>query len=149
MSELQQRVEKDFITAYKAKEELRVSVLRMLKAELKKKAVDTQKELTDDDVMATIMSQLKQRQDSVEQFTAAGRDDLASKEAEEMVILKEYMPAQLSDDELAEAIAAVIVELSAEGMKDMGKVMKLLGEKYKGQYDGKIASDIVKQKLSA
>ena len=145
------RLEQDYLTAYKAKDAVRLSVLRLLKTALKNFQVEHRREPTDDDVFDVIAKQCKQRQDSIKQYTAASRPELAAKEAAEMEILNGYMPPKLGAAELAGVIAALVTEVQAGGVKDMGKVMQALSTGYKGRYDGKAASDAVRtalQKLS-
>jgi uncharacterized protein YqeY len=106
-------------------------------------------EITDDDVLDLIARQVKQRKDSFDQYTKAGRDDLASVEAEELAELEGYLPTPLGDDELAAAIDRAVAEVGATGMQDMGRVMQALLNAHKGQVDGKKASALVRSRLSA
>ncbi|EPR42239.1 GatB/YqeY family protein [Desulfovibrio sp. X2] len=145
---LQQTIESDFITAYKARQEIRVAVLRMLKTALKNRQVELLRELGDADVLDVIAKQAKQRKESIEQFDAAGRKDLADRERAELEFLEAYLPRQLSDEELAAAVDAAVAEVGASGMKDMGAVMKALMAAHKGQFDGAKASAAVRSKLS-
>lgn len=142
-------IEKDFLAAYKAKDQLKVSVLRMLKAALKNRQVELLRELSDEDVLAVIAKQVKQRQESVEQFTSAGRADLADREAAEQAVLESYLPARLGEAELAALVAEAVAETNATGMKDMGRVMQLLLAKVAGRADGKLVSQLVRARLSA
>lgn len=142
-------IEKDFLAAYKAKDQLKVSVLRMLKAALKNRQVELLRELSDEDVLAVIARQVKQRQESVEQFTSAGRADLAGREAAEQAVLESYLPARLGEAELAALVAEAVAETGATGMKDMGRVMQLLLAKVAGRADGKLVSQLVRARLSA
>ncbi|MDD3312041.1 GatB/YqeY domain-containing protein [Pseudodesulfovibrio sp.] len=147
---LSERIDKDYIAAYKAKETTKVAVLRHLKTAIKNRMVDEMRDaLSDDVVLELIAKQVKQRKDAFDQYSKAGRDDLAQVEAAEMVELEQYLPKQLTDDELSAAIDAVIAQTGASGMKDMGKVMGAVLAAHKGQVDGKQASDMVKAKLSA
>jgi len=148
MESLRQQIESDFITAYKAKDEVRVQVLRMLKTAIKNRQVELRAEPSDGDVLDQISRQLKQRRESIEQFRAAGREDLAVKEEAEEVILKEYMPEPLTSAEVAALVDATIAELGAEGMKDMGRVMGAITNAYKGRVDGKELSALVRSKLA-
>lgn len=143
------RIEKDFLAAYKAKNELTVSVLRMLKAAVKNRQVELLREPSDEDVLAVIARQVKQRQESVDQFTAAGRADLAGREAAEKAVLEAYLPARLTDAELAALVDEAVAAVGAAGMKDMGKVMQLAMAKAAGRADGKLLSRLVKARLSA
>jgi hypothetical protein len=146
---LADRIEKDFVTAYKAKNDLTVSVLRMLKTAVKNRQVELMRPPTDEEVLAVIAKQVKQRQESVEQFTAAGRAEMAAKEAAEQAVLEGYLPTRLTDAELAALVDEAIAATGAAGMKDMGKVMQAAMAKAAGRADGKLLSQLVKAKLSA
>ncbi len=147
---LSKQIDSDYIVAYKAKDTVKVAVLRHLKTAIKNRMVEEKSDtLPDDAVFDLIARQVKQRKDSFDQYTKAGRDDLAKVEAEELVALELYMPKQLNDDELSAAIDKAIADMGASGMQDMGKVMGVILGAYKGQVDGKKASDLVKSKLSA
>ena len=130
-----EQIEKDYIQAYKAKDQVRLGTLRLLKTAAKNKQVELMRPLTDDDVMNVIIRELKQRQDSIEQFTAAGRTDLADKEAAEAEVRKGYMPAQLTEEELAEVVEMVCAPLLEGGMKNMGKAISAIMADYKGRVD--------------
>jgi uncharacterized protein YqeY len=145
---LQKTIEFDYIVAYKAREEVKVAALRMLKAALKNRQVELLRELTDEDVVEIVGRQVKQRKESIEQFEAAGRTDLSARERDELVILEAYLPAQMSDEELAAAIEAAVAEVQASSMKDMGAVMKALMAAHKGRFDGAKASAAVRARLS-
>lgn len=141
------RLEQDYIVAYKAKDTTRLNVLRLLKTELKNFQVEHLRPPSDEDVLDVIGRQCKQRQDSIEQYTNAGRPELAAKEAAEMEILRAYMPPQLDGAALAEAVVKAVADVQASGMRDMGKVMQALMAAHKGQIDGKAASDAVRAAL--
>ncbi len=145
---LSSKLDKDYIEAYKAKETVKVAVLRLLRTAIKNRTKDLGRDLQDDETLDMIAKQVKQRKESIEQFTKAGRTDLAEKEILELDQLKAYMPDALSDEELVQAIAAAISQLSAKGMQDMGRVMQAVLSAHKGQVDGKKASDLVKLRLS-
>nr|WP_287410305.1 GatB/YqeY domain-containing protein [Pseudodesulfovibrio sp.] len=146
---LSQQIDKDYIEAYKAKSTVKVAVLRHLKTAIKNRMVEERSDgLPDDVVLDLIAKQVKQRKDSFEQYTKAGRDDLAKIEAEELVALDSYLPQSLSDEELEVAIEKAIADLGASSMADMGKVMQAVLGAHKGQVDGKKASGLVKSKLS-
>lgn len=147
---LSQKIDKDYIEAYKAKATVKVAVLRHLKTAIKNRMVeDMVDSLSDDLVLELIAKQVKQRKDAYDQYTKAGREDLAKTEADELVELEAYMPKQLSDDELSAAIDQVIAKVGASSLADMGKVMGMVLGAYKGQVDGKKASDMVKAKLAS
>ncbi|WP_462327393.1 GatB/YqeY domain-containing protein, partial [Desulfobaculum sp.] len=122
MSSLIKRIESDFIAAYKAKDTDRVSVLRMLKTAVKNKQVELQREPEEGEVLDLVTKQVKQRQESVDQFTQAGRTELAEQEAREMAILKDYLPEPLTEEEVAAIVDETIAKTGAAGMQDMGKV---------------------------
>jgi uncharacterized protein YqeY len=142
-----EQIEKDYIQAYKAKDQVRLGTLRLLKTAAKNKQVELMRPLEDDDYMNVILRELKQRQDSIEQFTAAGRADLAEKEAAEAAVLQAYLPAQLSEEELAEVVEKTCAPLLEGGMKNMGKAISAIMAEYKGRVDGKAVSDAVKARL--
>jgi uncharacterized protein len=143
------RIEKDFVVAYKAKDQVRVQVLRLLKAAMKNRQVEAMRELSEEDVLSLLAKQVKQREESIEQFSAAGRTDLSDKEAAEMAVLKEYLPAPLSPAELEALVLEAVRASGAAGPKDMGKVMALLMPQVQGRADGKAVSGLVKAKLTA
>ena len=148
---LGEKLDQDYIIAYKAKDAVTLSVLRLLKTAIKNHQVEHLKVPDDAAILDIIARQCKQRQDSFDQFTAANRHDLAEKEAAELVVLRAYMPKQLSAEELLALVDRLVAETGAASMKDMGKVMQALATGYKGQFDGKAASETVKaalQKLS-
>lgn len=140
-------IEQDYLTAYKAREELRVGVLRLLKTAAKNRQVELLRPLTDEEMLDVIRKQAKQRQDSIEQFTTAGRIDLADREAAELVILRAYLPTELTSEELAVMVDAAVAETGAATMADMGKVMPLVMAAAKGRTDGKKASEAVRIRL--
>ena len=146
---LSERIEKDYVTAFKAKKTDEVAVLRMLKAAVKNKQVDLRRELTDSEILDVLAKQVKQRQEPIDQFRAAGRIDLAEIEEREHLILRTYLPTALSSTELEEAVALTIQTLGASGMKDMGKVMNAILGEHAGRVDGKELSALVRAKLSS
>ena len=146
---LSERIEKDYVTAFKAKKTDEVAVLRMLKAAVKNKQVDLRRELTDSEILDVLAKQVKQRQESIDQFRAAGRIDLAEIEEREHLILRTYLPTALSSTELEEAVVLTIQTLGASGMKDMGKVMNAILGEHAGRVDGKELSALVRAKLSS
>jgi hypothetical protein len=143
-----EKIEKDLVGAMKAREELKLSVLRMAKASLKNKQVELGKSLNDEQAIAVLQTLLKQRRDSVEQFRKGGREDLATKEEAETEILQTYLPAEASDEEISAAVAAAVEETGAAGPQDLGKVMKASMQKLAGKNaDGKRVSQMVRAKL--
>ncbi len=148
MTDLKTRITEDVKIAMKAGEKERVSLLRMLTAELKQREVVEQIVLTDAAVIAAIEKMLKQRKDSESQFRAANRAELADKEAAEIAGLMVYLPTQLSDAELDAILAEVIAETGAAGPKDMGKVMAAIKPKVAGKTDMGALSAKIKAKLA-
>jgi uncharacterized protein YqeY len=146
---LEEKIFNDYKEAMKSKDTLKSSVLSFLRAQLLNLAVEKKKnKLEDAEVFTVIKKLIKQRQDSIEQFTKGNRPELAEKEAKELEMLKAYLPAELSRDEIGKIIDTVIAETGAAGMKDMGKVMKEVTAKAAGKADGKLVSDSVREKLS-
>lgn len=136
-------------TAMRAKDTARLGTVRLLLAAMKQKEVDERVVLTDADVLAIIDKMVKQRRESIAQFEKAGRQDLADAEKAEIAVLAAYLPQQMSEAEVAQAIAAAIAESGASGAKDMGKVMGLLKSRLAGRTDMGKVSGLVKAKLSA
>ena len=162
---LREKINQDFKDAFKAKEELKVSVLRMLSSSFKNREMDKraklvkagtsdeavlQKEsqLNDEEVLAAIGTEAKRRKDSIEQFKAGGRPELAAQEEKELVILSAYLPEQMGEDEIRKNVVDSIKESGASGTQDLGKVMKVLMPKVKGKADGNLVNKIVKEELA-
>lgn len=146
---LEEKILNDYKEAMKSKDTLKSSVLSFLRADMINVAVAKKKaKLDDSEVIPVIKKQIKQRQDSIEQFTKGGRTDMAEKEKKELEILKTYLPPELSAEEIMKIIEEVIASTGAQGSKDMGKVMKEVNAKIAGQADGKLVSDLVRHKLS-
>ena len=145
---LEQQVSADIATAMKAKDAGRLTALRMLKAALMNKSIEKSRVLEPGEELQVVSTLVKQRRDSIEQFTKGGRADLADKEQAEIAILSAYLPASASDDEIAAAVTAAIAETGATTAKDMGKVMKAVLAGLAGKtVDGKKVSEAVKAKL--
>ena len=146
---LEQKITGDIATAMKSKDQLRLSTLRMLKAALMNKGVEKNRGLDEAEELQVISTLVKQRRDSIEQFTAGGRTDLAEKEQAEIVVLETYLPPAVTTEELELAIAQAISETGASSPKDMGKVMKAVMAALAGKtIDGKKVSELVKSKLT-
>jgi hypothetical protein len=146
---LQQQINQDLVQAMKNKEALRLSTLRMVKTALKNRQVELQRELEDADVIQVMKTLIKQRQDSVEQYTRAGRKDLADQETMEIGIIEHYLPPMLSEQEIERVVDETIREVGATSMKEMGTVMKTVMSKLAtALVDGKMVSQIVRSKLS-
>lgn len=139
----------DMKAAMKEREagKLRLEVIRMARASIKNIEINEKKDLTDDDVLAVLMKEVKMRQDSLEEFKKANRQELVDQAEQEIAILKKYLPAALGDDELKTIVAEVIAEVGAAGPKDMGKVMPQVMAKTKGRADGKHISAMVRELL--
>jgi len=146
---LKEQISKDFNEALKARDERKLSALRLLRTEIKKREVSGQKkELADAEVMETITALVKQRRESIRLFREGQRQDLVEKEEAELQFLQTYLPQPLSQSAIEVLIDQVLLETRATGMKDQGKVMKAVMAKISGRAEGKIVSEIVKQKLS-
>ncbi len=122
--------------------------LRMLLAEIKRYQIDEKTEATNEVVLTIINKMIKQRKDSIEQFTKGGRDDLASKEKDQLEVIKQYLPEQLSEDKIREIVEAAVNSTQASSMKDMGKVMGAIKSELQGKADMGLVSQIVKSSLS-
>jgi uncharacterized protein YqeY len=147
---LKDKITADMIAAMKAKDAERTSTLRMIKAAITNREKDGGAEITDEDFLKLLRSQVKQRRDSVEQYEKGGRQDLADKEKAEIVIVEAYLPQAASQEEIDEAVARAITETGASSMKEMGAVMKAAMAHLAGKNaDGKMVSEAVKAKLSA
>jgi len=133
--------------AMKSRDELKTSVIRMMKASLKNKEIEKMGTLTDEDILSALSTMAKQRRESIEQFANAGRTELAEKESRELEILQAYLPKQLSPEELDALIKNAISESGAKSAADMGKVMKVLMPNVKGVADGKAVNQRVKELL--
>ena len=147
MSELKSVISEATKTAMKQRDKERVAVLRMVNAEIKRVEVDERRELEDSDVLGILNKMVKQRQDALQQFNDAGREDLAQQEAYEIDVIQVFLPEQMSDEDLGALIDKVITDTGASGMQDMGKVMGALKAAAQGQADMGRASALVKAKL--
>jgi uncharacterized protein YqeY len=139
----------DIVTAMKAKDQTRLTALRMLKTALTNKSIEKGRALEAAEELQVVSTLVKQRKDSIEQFTKGGRQDLAEKEQGEITVLNAYLPAAASDDEIAAAVAAAITETGAAGAKDIGKVMKAAMGALAGKtVDGKKVNEVVRSRLA-
>lgn len=146
---LEERILNDYKEAMKKRDILRSSTLSFLRAEMINLAFDKKKKILDDnEVITVIKKQIKQRQDAIEQFKRGERQDLVDKETKELEILKSYLPEQLSSDEIKKIIEEIITAVGAKGPPDIGKVMKEVMAKIGQTADGKLVSDLVKERLS-
>ena len=139
----------DMKQAMKDKEsgKLRLSVIRMARANIKNIEIDEKRELNDDEVLAVVVKEVKMRQDSLEEFAKAGREELVEQAKQEIAILRKYLPEQLSDEELRALVEEAVAETGAAGPKDMGKVMAALMPKTRGRADGKRINTMVRELL--
>ena len=147
MSSVKEQLKSDLKAAMIAKENFKRDTIRFLMAAIKQIEVDERIEVDNDGIYKIIQKSLKQREDAAKQYQEAGRDDLYNKEVAEAEILKVYLPKQLSLDELSTIIKAVIQKSGATGMKDMGKVMKMVSQEVGSSADGKTVSTLVKELL--
>jgi uncharacterized protein YqeY len=147
MATLTEQVRADMTAAMKAQEKERLSTIRMLQSALKNEQIHLGHELSDEEAMSVIHKAVKQRLDSIEQFTNAGRLEMAEKERSEMEQLKAYLPPELSEAELESGIREIITTTGAQSKKDMGKVMKEATARFKGRVDGKKVQEIVQRLL--
>jgi uncharacterized protein YqeY len=145
---LRDRLSVDLKQAMRDRENDLRDTIRLILSVIKNAEIDKRGPLTPEEEIAALRTQAKQRQDSIEQFRAAGRDDLADREAAELVIIEQYLPQQMSDEELNTFVAAGISEAAASGPKDMGKVMGLLTKRADGRVDGRRLSTAVREALA-
>lgn len=146
---LKEKIISDLTGAMKAKDAERLSVLRMVKANLMNRQIEKGADLTDEEITKALQTLVKQRRDSVEQYEKAGRDELAAKEKSEITVLEDYLPQSASKEEIEKAVAEAIAETGASSIKEMGMVMKAAQAKLAGKSaDGKTVSETVKTKLS-
>lgn len=146
---ISEQVQKDMVAAMRSKEELKLSTLRMMKSALKNKEIDKRATLDEKEEIAVLSTLVKQRKDSIEQFTKGNRPELAKKEADEIAIIETYMPKAVGEEEVVSAVRATIAEMGSPTMKDMGNVMKAVMAKFAGaRVDGKLVSETVKKELA-
>lgn len=144
-----ERIDGDLKAALKSSDKVTLSVMRLLKSALKYRQIEKGGDLTDDDLTAVVSSMVKQRRESIEQFSGAGREDLAEQERRELEVLQRYLPRQFSQDELDEIILEAIRESGASGAADMGKVMRVLMPRVKGAADGRVVNSRVRELLQS
>ena len=148
---LSEQIQQDITTAMKARAEHRLSTLRMVKAALKNREIEKMAPLDDKESQQVLTTLIKQRKDSVEQFTKGGRQEMADKEAAEITLIETYMPKAAGEDQIVAGVRAVIAEMGSPTMKEMGTVMKNVMARFSGagiRVDGKMVSDAVKQELT-
>jgi uncharacterized protein len=146
---LTERVQKEMVDAMRSKEELRLSTLRMMKAALQMKRIEKRADLDEKEELQVFTTMIKQRKDSIDQFTKGNRPELAAQEAQEIVIIEGYMPKAVGEEEIASTVKAVIGEMGSPTVKDMGAVMKNVKAKFgDARVDGKLLSEEVKKQLA-
>ena len=145
---LQEEISAALKDGMRAKDEAKLTSLRLVLTAIKKKEKEVRRSLKDPEVIAVVSSQIKQGQESIDQYRKAGRQDLADVEEREIQVLQVFMPEQLSEEEMSQAVDEVIAEVGAVSIKDMGKVMKATMAKLAGRADGRTISAMVKAKLS-
>ncbi len=143
MGELTEKIRTELTAAMKARDAERLSTLRMLQSAFKYQQIESGHELSDEEAMIVIRKAVKQRLDSIEQYTKGNRPELADKERREMEILKTWLPPELTDEEIESGIREIIASTGAQSKKDMGKVMKEAAARYKGRVDGRKIQEIV------
>ena len=148
MSELKQQITNDMKLAMKAKDKPALKAVRMILGAIKQKEIDDRIELNDTQVLVVIQKMVKQRKDSISQFSDAGRIDLVEVEESELAIINNYMPKQLTEDEVDAAVTKVIVDSGADSMKDMGRLMGILKSQIDGKADMGLVSQLIKSILS-
>ena len=146
--EFKSRIEQDLKESLKNRDTIRASVVRMLLASIKNKEVDKRGPLTEDEFFSIVKKSINQHNESIESFSKGNRLDLVEKEEKELAILKTYLPAQVSEEELVNEIESAIALVGAQNQKDMGKVIKYLLDKFPGRVDGKVVSTMVLKRLS-
>ena len=147
--EIRDQIMSDVKVAMREKDSLKLNTLRGLQASIKNREIEMRpNDITSDEVMGVVKKLVKQRKESIEQFQAGGRQDLADQEAAELKILEVYLPAQLGREQIEKIVAAVVTELNASSVKDMGRVMKEVQVRTAGAADNKIVSELIKAKLN-
>ncbi len=147
--ELREKILADIKTAMVAKDTVKLNTLRFLNAQIKNKEIDSRPTpITAEDIMAVIKKLIKQRKESIEQFSAAGRNDLADQESSELKVLEFYMPSQMTKEQIEQLVADVITATGAKTIKEMGTVMKEAMARSGGTADGKVLSEVIKSKLN-
>ncbi len=144
-----EKVNQEMISAAKEKDKLRLSTVRLIKTALHNREIDLKRPLNNEESLQLLSAMVKQRRDSIEQFTQGGRMDLVEKEEAELKVIRTFMPEQMSVEDIEREIEEAIREADAAGIKDMGKVMKVLMPRLTGKADGKLVGEKVKARLSA
>ncbi|WP_298432362.1 GatB/YqeY domain-containing protein [Geobacter sp.] len=145
---LRDRLSEEMKGAMKARDEVRLSAIRLIRSAVKNREIEVKHELTDQEITEVISTLAKQRRESIRLFGEAGRADLVEKEERELALLLEFLPQQLTHGEVEALVVAAIAESGAQGARDMGKVMKVLMPRVAGKADGSVVSALVKEKLA-
>ena len=145
---LREKLDEDLKSAMRAKDSLRMNTVRALKSAIKYREIELMKPLDDAGILGVMATEIKRRRDSVEQYRAGNRADLADKEEAEIKILQEFLPQQLTQEEVEAKVAEIVTRVGAQGPKDMGAVMKALLPEVQGRADGKVVSELVKRRLA-
>ena len=145
---LREKLDEDLKSAMRAKDSLRMNTVRALKSAVKYREIELMKPLDEAGILGVMATEIKRRRDSVEQYRAGNRPDLAEKEEAEIKILMDFLPQQLTPEEVEAKVAEVIARVGAQGPKDMGTVMKALLPDVQGRADGKVVSELVKRRLA-
>jgi len=145
---LQERIDAATVVAMKSREAVRLRTLRMVRSALKNREIDKRAPLEETDVLQVLGTQAKQRRDSIEQYRAGGREELAAKEVAELAVLQEYLPRELGEDELRAAVVAAVAEVGAAGPRDMGRVMGVLMPRLQGRAAGGAVNRLVREVLA-
>jgi uncharacterized protein YqeY len=145
----QKKIDQEMLLAAKEKNKLRLSAVRLIKAALHNKEIDIRRNLDETDFLQLLSAMVKQRKDSIDQFKKGGRMDLVEKEEAEIRVIQEFMPEQMSEEDVSAEVETAIREVGAVTTRDMGKVMKVLMPRIMGRADGKLVGDKVKSKLSS
>jgi uncharacterized protein YqeY len=146
---IKDKITQDMKKALAAKDKVKLSVIRLLKSEIRYKEIEKGSELSDDEIISVLSSSVKRHKDSIEQFEKGGREDLVAQEKEELEIIWEYMPKQLEEDELSQIVDEAIKETDVSGPSGLGKVMKIVMSKVKGRADGKSVNELALSKLKS
>ena len=147
MASIRERLDEDLKAAVRAKAQLRLSTIRMIRSEIQYKDKEHGKETGEEDILKLLQSMVKKREEAAEQYTKGGRQELATKEREEIRFVQDYLPAQLGEEELLQAVQAAIAETGASSMKEMGQVMGLLTKQLSGRAAASRISQVVKEML--
>jgi len=145
---LKDQLMQDMKEAMKAKQAIRLSTIRQLRSAIKNKEIELQKELDDSSILGVITTAVKQRREAAQMYNDNQRPELAAKEEAELAVLQQYLPTQLSENEVRDIVVAVIAETGATSMKEMGKVMPQVMAKTKGSADGKMVNQLVREQLA-